>query len=342
MAMNKKRWLIVGIAILFVVVSGVSSIGLTSSEDEEDVFSTLESFNPYAMILGNQEPTPEIIEDGNPDSRILVIPISGVIGQESTGYQHETILSAIEQASMDESIQAILLEIDTPGGAVYHTHEVYNELLALKENYDMPIYASMGTIAASAGYYFAMAADHVYASPHTITGSIGVIMQNYDVSELMDEVGVKSNVIKSGEMKDIMSSSRPMTDEEEEVLQAYIDEAFDEFISVVDANRDNLSESEIRTLADGRIYSGRQALDNGLIDELGYFTDTLEAMKEAEGLEDAQVFQYVQEQPFDLFSGFPFGQSEETNDLAKFIQDAETAQQVTIEYRWEGAPAYEW
>lgn len=334
--MNKKRWIVVGIAILLLVASGISSIGLGGEGDGQQS-STWESLNPYAMILGNQEPQPEIIEAGDPNNQILVIPIEGAIGMDGSGYQHELILSAIEQASLDDTIKAVLLDIDSPGGQVYHTHEVYSELMSLKEEVDMPIYASMRSMAASGGYYLAMPADTIFAGPNTVTGSIGVIMSNYDVSELMDEYGIRKNVIKSGEMKDILSASRSMTDEEEQVLQDYVDESFDEFIAVIDENRDNLDEGQIRELADGRIYSGRQALEHGLVDELGYFNEALESLRQAEGLEDAQVFQYTQANSFDVFSGFPFGKQTNAPNL---IQELEEAQEVKIEYRWEGAPVY--
>lgn len=339
--MNIKRWLVVAIAIIFIVASGISSIGLSEPSEDEEEFA-FGNFNPYAILLGNSEPQPEVIEPGSVEERIIVIPIEGQIGVEATGYHHEVILSAIEQVRTDDSIKAILLDVDTPGGAVYHTHEVYSELMELKEELDIPVYASMGSMAASGGYYVSMAADHIFASPHTITGSIGVIMSNYDVSGLMDDLGIKSNVIKSGEMKDIMSSSREMTEEEKEVLQAHIDESFNEFISVIETGRTNLSRQEIENLADGRIYSGNQAQEEGLIDELGYFKDALETLRTEEGLEEAEVFQFVGNESMNLFSGLPFGlgQSSET-DVPGLIKDIEDAQAISIDYIWEGAPSYE-
>lgn len=338
--MNKKRWLIIGLAILLVLISGITSIGLTT-ESDGDTQTAMDRFNPYSMILGNQEPRPEVIEQGNTDEQILVIPIKGQIGVDASEYNHEAILSAIEQASQDESIKAVLLDIDTGGGAVYHTHEVYNAIMEMKKERGIPVMASMGSMAASGGYYIAMAADEVYASDNTITGSIGVIMGNYDVSELMEEYGIKQNTIKSGEMKDIMSLTREMTDDEREVLQNYVDEAFGVFLEVVEKGRPELSKDRIETLADGRIYSGNQAYNEGLVDELGYFQDALGALREQEGLEEAQVFQYVVEDPFDIFAGFPFAKNNKPfGDVPSLIQDIEQAQEITIEYRWKGAPAY--
>lgn len=338
--MNKKRWLIVGLAVLLVLVSGITSIGL-SSDSESDTERTLGRFNPYSLILGNQEPYPEIIEPGNTDEQILVIPIKGQIGIDAGEYNHENIISSIEQASQDESIKAVLLDVDTPGGAVYHTHEVYEALMTLKEERDIPVVASMGSMAASGGYYVSMAADQIYASSNTITGSIGVIMGNYDVSGLMENYGIEENVIKSGEMKDILSSTREMTDEEYEVLQNYVDESFDVFLDVIEEGRSDLNRNQIETLADGRIYSGTQAQEEGLIDEIGYLQDALENLKEQEGLADAQVFQYVVEEPFNFFGDFPFAISKEPlGDVPALIQDLEQAQEISIEYKWEGAPAY--
>lgn len=338
--MNKKKWLVVGIAIVLLVVSGISQIGLTydGSEDKESAF---ESWNPYALLLGNQEMMAEVIEPGDPSQRILVLPIEGQIGLEGTGYNHELLLSAVEQAEQDESIQAIMLDIDTPGGAVYHTHELYTALVDLKESADIPIYASMGSTAASGGYYLSVAADHIYAGPETLTGSIGVILSNFDVSGFMENHGIEQNVIKSGDMKDILSATREMTDEEMEVLQSYIDESFDSFIAAIDQGRDNLSEDEIRDLADGRIYSGRQAAEAGLIDDVGYFKEALDHLRETEGLEDAEVFQFVVDEPFSLFPGFPFAKNKDSDtNLPSLIQHVEDAQRMSIDYRWEGAPAY--
>lgn len=335
--MNNKRWIVVGIAIVLIIVSGISSIGLMPETEEV----SLDSFNPYSLILGAQEPTPEVIEEGNSEERILVLPIEGQIGLDGSGYNHESILSSIEQASVDGTIKAVLLAVDTPGGAVYHTHEVYAELLELKEQTNMPIYATMGSMAASGGYYVSMAADSIYASPHTITGSIGVIMSNFDVSGLMEDYGIKQNVIKSGEMKDLLSPTREMTDDEETVLQAYIDESFTEFLNVVEAGRPNLSRSDIENLSDGRIYSGQQALEEGLIDQVGYFKDALADLREQEGLSDAEVFQFVTNDPFSFLGGFPFGIGQSKNsEVPSLIQDLEEAQSITIEYIWEGAPSY--
>src|SRR5699024_7994229 len=153
----------------------------------------------------------------------------------------------------DETIEAVLLKVDSPGGGVYETAQIYKRLMEVKE-LDKPIYVSMGNMAASGGYYAAMPAEKIFATTSTITGSIGVIMESINYSELAEEYGVKFNTIKSGKHKDIMSASREMTDEEHDILQSMIDEMYGEFVDVVSEGRD-MDEKTVRKLADGRIYT---------------------------------------------------------------------------------------
>jgi len=330
--LNKKRWTIIGIAALLFIISMVSSIGLESEQPEET------SGSQFAGLFGSGA-SEEILVPGNIDERILVIPVEGVIDGTEAEYSQETTLVAVEQIRQDPTIQAVLFSINSPGGAVYETREVYDRMMEVRQEVDIPVYASMGSMAASGGYYMAMVADENYASPETITGSIGVIMSSYNMEGLLDNLGIEANVIKSGEMKDLLSSSREMTPEEKDVLQTYVDESFNSFVEAVAAGRD-MPEEEVRTLADGRIYSGQQAVENNLVDQLGYEKDALQDLRATHNLENAEVFQLSRgSMPFNSFLqpflGF-FDDQLNVESVSSVVEEIEELQGVTFEYRWQG------
>ncbi|WP_347549282.1 signal peptide peptidase SppA [Pseudalkalibacillus hwajinpoensis] len=288
--MNGKRWIALGITVVLIIVS----IGF-------NLVSSL-AFGGWREELNSTDEFAEtVIEEGSSHNKIAVLNVEGVIqdtGQGSSflpqaGYNHDVFLKRLEHAGEDSSVKGIILRLNTPGGGVVESEEIYDELLELKEKTDKPIYVSMGSMAASAGYYISAPADKIYASPSTITGSIGVIMQSMNYAELAEKVGVKWETIKSGPHKDIMSPSKEMTDEEREILQSMIDNSYDEFVSVISEGR-GMDESKVRELADGRIYDGRQAQKVNLIDGLGNLEDTVEGMKEDLGDSKLQVIQYKQ------------------------------------------------
>src|SRR5699024_10481245 len=196
-----------------------------------------------------------------------------------------------EYAGEEPNVAVVIVNVNSPGGGVVESAEIHDKLIEVQEEYNKPVYASMGNVAASGGYYVSAPADKIVAHPATLTGSIGVIMESVNYAELADKLGIDFNTIKSGEFKDIMSSSREMTDEEEDILQTMIDELFDEFVQVIVDGR-GMSESDVRKLADGRIYTGKQAKENGLIDEVGSLEDTIAFMQADHQLENAQVVEY--------------------------------------------------
>lgn len=332
--MNKKRWIVIAIALVLLVASSLanrpaSRTDTTSDWTDQQVRAILNADNRVREV---------IIEEGIKDDRIMIIPVEGIIGETNATYNHELILAAIDQIAEDETIKAVLLTIDSPGGAVYHTQEAYGRFQEALTQRDIPIYASMGSMAASGGYYYAMVADQIYAAGETITGSIGVISSYYQIDDLMDQLGVENVVYKSGELKDMMSSSRQPTSEEEQVMQDITQEMFDTFVDVVVSNRP-MDESQIRQLADGRIYTGQQAVENGLIDEIGYEKDALQTLKEDFDLEDAQVFQLASTSS-SFTSLLPFLSESDSSDYAdqvsKIIHQLEGLQDIKFEYRWEG------
>ena len=223
------------------------------------------------------------VQDGDGDSRVAIVPIYNAIvdgdspadGSATGGDDVVRLLDAI--ADDEDSWDGVILELDTPGGSVLASEEITDALERLKEETELPVLAWMRGTAASAGYYISAPTDRIVASQHTFTGSIGVILEYYVVQELADEIGVKAVTIKSGELKDIGNPFRQETPEERRLFQELIDEAYDQFVDVVSEGRD-LSEAKVRELADGRIYTGKQAEELGLVDTLGLRREAYEEM----------------------------------------------------------------
>lgn len=186
-------------------------------------------------------------------------------------------LKELHELSEDKNIRAVVVRVDSPGGAVGPSQEVFRELLKLKKN-SKTVVISMGTVAASGGYYVALAGDKIMASPGTITGSIGVIMQSFGVQELAKKLMIDPRVIKSGLFKDAGSPFRDMTEDEKKYLQTLSDDVYEQFLRDVSEQR-KIDLDKVRQLAEGKIYSGRQAREAGLIDELGNLYDAIDLAK---------------------------------------------------------------
>lgn len=299
--MNVKRWMaLLAVAVLLVISLGFRMVtNLSAGADK----SSLED-----IILGGSAYKEDILLDGKANSQIAVINVSGVIqGGDGgsifapTAYNQQELLNLIYYAGDKRSVKAILLEIDSPGGGVFETAQIHRALTEVQEAYGKPIYVSMGNTAASGGYYIAAPADKIYAQPSTLTGSIGVIMESIDYSKLAENYGVDFNTIKSGKHKDIMSPSKEMTGEEHDILQSIVDEMYDDFVDVIVAGR-GMDEKTVREIGDGRIYTGRQAKENGLVDEIGSLDDALYDLMDDYGLENSQVIAYRSADTFlDLF-----------------------------------------
>jgi len=195
----------------------------------------------------------------------------------------------LEHATRDGSVRAVVLRINSPGGAVTATDVMYAELRRFRERTGKPVIAAMLDVAASGGYYLACAADQIYAHPTTVTGSIGVIMLAPELSGTMAKLGVRMNVIKSGRMKDMGSLFREMSDDERALFQGLIDGMYERFVDVVAKSRRGLDKDRVRELADGRVYLGEQAKEQGLVDEIGTLRDAIRAAKQAAGLGDQKI-----------------------------------------------------
>ena len=201
--------------------------------------------------------------------RVAVVELEGLIAET------EDLVRELRQHRENPSVRAVVIRINSPGGVVGPTQEVYNALLRVREA-GKPVVASLGAVAASGGYYAAVAADQIYANPGTLTGSIGVIMQLANVDMLLKKVGVDFVVVKAGEFKDIGNPARPMTAEERRVVQALLEDVHAQFIEAVAQGR-KLDRSAVVQFADGRVFSGTQALRLKMIDALGGLEDAVNA-----------------------------------------------------------------
>jgi len=184
----------------------------------------------------------------------------------------------------DPLVKAIVVRIDSPGGGVAPSQEIYNAVKRVRKEQNKTVVASMGTVAASGGYYIAVATDRILANPGTLTGSIGVIMQMANFQELLEKIGVKSVVIKTGKFKDIGSPFRPMVEEERQLLESVMNDTLSQFIEAVAEGR-SLEVAEVEQLADGRVFTGRQAKSVLLIDEIGDLQDAIKLAGELSGIE---------------------------------------------------------
>src|SRR4029077_3016378 len=206
----------------------------------------------------------------------------GVLQIEGTIDDSRDVMSELKRFKEAPWIKAVVVRIDSPGGAVAPTQEIFEEIQKTKKS--KPFIASMGGMATSGGYYIASACDKIVANPGTLTGSIGVIMQLNNVEELMKKIGVKGYNIKSGANKDIGSPFQPLSSEGREILQSLVDDVHQQFISAVAKGR-GMDEARVKKLADGRVYSGAQAKELGLIDQFGTLDDAIDLAAKRVGLE---------------------------------------------------------
>ena len=215
--------------------------------------------------------------------KIAIVEIKGVISQSSG------IIEELQQYLEDEGVKAIILRIDSPGGGVGPAQEIYREVIKIKGK--KKVVTSMGSVAASGGYYIASASDRIVANPGTITGSIGVIMQFSNLEELLKKIGIKGVVIKSGEHKDIGSPFREMTPEDKRIMQEVLDNVHQQFIQAVAEGR-KLDRSKVVQIADGRIMTGEQAKNLGLVDQMGNLQDTIDITAKMVGIVGKPIVLY--------------------------------------------------
>lgn len=221
--------------------------------------------------------------------RIAILKLSGVI------VNPYPLVNKIERLKNSKNIVALVLRVDSPGGSVGASQEIYRAIERFR-NSGKPVVISMGNIAASGGYYVSAAGNYIFANPGTITGSIGVIIQHITYKELMDKIGVESTSIKTGKFKDTLSPFKELSEEEKRYLQETVNEALEQFIqAILKYRKDKISEEKLREIADGRIFTGKKAIELGLVDELGSLYDAIEKAKEISGYRDAKPL-FIQEE----------------------------------------------
>ncbi|MEZ4352098.1 MAG: signal peptide peptidase SppA [Myxococcota bacterium] len=251
---------------------------------------------------GGDAPLAETVVRGVAGPKILLLDVDGVI--DGAPSLPDTLLGAsppstvarvrevLDRAREDDEVRAVLLRIDSPGGTATASEQVYTEILRFRRERGMPVVAQLLTTAASGGYYVAMAADTVQAHPTTVTGSIGVIFTSLNIAGLMERIGIEDQTITAGEFKDAGSPFRRLTSDEREQLQSIVDDLHDRFREVVEAGRPALGAERVRQLADGRIYSARQALENGLVDRIGTLEDAVAELERRLGVTASRVVAY--------------------------------------------------
>ncbi|MEA3486543.1 MAG: signal peptide peptidase SppA [Thermodesulfobacteriota bacterium] len=208
--------------------------------------------------------------------KIGVITIEGVLRNS------KDTINQLDKYEKDGSVKAVVLRVNSPGGAVVPSQEIYDKILHLKKS--KKVVVSMGSVAASGGYYIACAADTIIANPGTITGSIGVIIQFSQIEDLLKKIGLKTTVVKAGRYKDVGSPVRDMTPDEKSLIQDVIDDIHNQFIEVVLSNR-NIPREKVEDIADARIFTGRQALKIGLVDDLGNMEYAIDVASDLAGIE---------------------------------------------------------
>jgi len=260
-------------------------------------------------------------------NKVAVIYIDGVIvgGRGHSSFigadgGTDAIIKQIRKAREDRSVQAVVIRINSPGGSAPASQEVGEEVLRLRES-GKPVVVSMADMAASGGYWIAACSDKIYANPSTLTGSIGIYVPYANLEELYKKIGLRQEKIKSGAHKDILSPEREMSTEERAIIQSMVDDIYDQFLQVIAKGR-NMEYEQVKALADGRIFTGRQAKEVGLVDALGNMYDAIEDAARMAGIQGTpQIVEYGKTSPFSILFGAR-SQSELWKFFAKKFVDA--------------------
>jgi protease IV len=274
------------------------------------------AFRRMSVGSWDQEPTPRfretIVQRGGTD-KVAVIMMRGLISSSVPGTVSESMVEdmrlALQQAREDNRVKAVVLEIDSPGGEVTASDTIYNAVVKTRAR--KPVVVYMDTLAASGGYYVSCGGGFLMANETTITGSIGVIIETFNYEQLFNKIGLASVVFKSGKFKDMLNGARPITPEERELVQTFIMKTYDKFLGIVAKERHLPADNLRNTVADGRILSGKDALDHKLIDGLGEIEDAFSKAKELGDAPGATIVKYGA--PFSLGRFFrAFGETGNT------------------------------
>ena len=270
---------IVMVLVVFSLINGTLTKSVIQKENTEDSY--------IQMFLRSQSVHKLTLVDGNSNETIQKISIEGEIGAEMTNtYSRASIINQIREAKSNSNVKAILLSVNTPGGGVYETAELYNEL----KNSGKDVYVSMKKQATSGGYYVSMAAKKIFANTETTTGSLGVIMSYVSAQKFLNDHGIKQETIRSGEQKAVGGLTEDLPESTRKIYQEQNKEAYDRFVKAIAQGR-SMTEDEVRKLADGRTYTGTQAVENKLVDKIGTEEDLINFIKEDKKLSNPKVIE---------------------------------------------------
>lgn len=284
-------------------------------------FGIYSSNRDYFDNSGSIQEKYHSLSKSNGADKVVVLDASGVI-MSGQGF----VKQQIEQIRKDESIKGIVLRVDSPGGTVYGSDFMYHHLVKLREERELPMVVSMGSVAASGGYYIAMAVGDqekcIYAEPMTTTGSIGVILPHYNVAGLMEKYGVEEDSIATHPRKNMLSMSKEMSDDDREVIGKYIDHAFQRFKEVIRYGRPNFAENTeaLDVLATGEMFTAKQAKESGLIDEIGFIEDAIDRVIEMANLkkDSTRVVKYAK--PVTLMDALALGKASDSSALKELLE----------------------
>ncbi|MCE9596495.1 MAG: signal peptide peptidase SppA [Spirochaetia bacterium] len=271
-------------------------------------------------------------------SKILVIPIHGVIGADGLlsrgGTDVPQIKRTLDMAALDSEIKAIVLLIDSPGGTVTASDQIYKLLEDHSNQFKRPIFAHVDGLGASGAYYIAMASQEINASPSALIGSIGVILQSFSVRGLLDKVGIEYRSIKTGKNKDMLSPFRDLRDDEKDFLQKQLGQVYERFLAHITASRKaRLPEDRLRQLADGAVYGADQSRDSGLIDSVSYVEEYLPQVQKKLNLAEASFVAYLPPGPeYNIYS--MRGSAQRANALS--LLELPNRPTVQLYYLWDG------
>lgn len=296
-----------------------------------------------SLSLGGGQPSNggvTINSSGSGDAVAIIDVIGTITSGDATdlaaasGAVSGAVIADLERAAADNSVKAIVLRVDSPGGTVTGSAQIYEALLEI----DKPVVVSMGTTAASGGYYISAPADFIIARPDTFTGSLGVVITLFNAEELINELGVEVNAITSGDNKTIGSTWETLTPEQRDILQEIVDEAYADFVNVIVDGR-NLSEDDVLTLADGRVYTGRQAAANGLVDALGNLDDAIAKAADLGGISgNPRIITYERLPSFgQLLGGFSSRLLQ--SDADRVLEAVNDLTTPSLQYRYYGPGA---
>ncbi|AOV07219.1 signal peptide peptidase SppA [Sporosarcina ureilytica] len=323
--MTAKRWIaIIAASVLLLVSIGINTLSYFFTRD----------FSGFLEEMANAADgySENIIEVGKGKDKIAVLTLDGVIqdlGEVSpffaVGYNHRFFMNQLNEIYEDPYVKGVVLSVNTPGGGVVESADIYDAIRMIQEEKEIPVYVSMGGMAASGGYYVSAPAEKIFVNHETITGSIGVIMESINFAKLAEKYGIDFNTIKTGPYKDIMSSSREMTAEEREMLQEMINDSYERFVDIIVDGR-GMTDAEVRKVADGRIMNGRQAIEAGLADDYGKVGDVISALQEDYDLRNATIFEYTMNDSLSSLLGMKatsmFGNQRIENEiLGKLLSD---------------------